>query len=135
MTRIGAIQGGGLAVRRAARGAGGFALTGRSEAAETAPAAAPVAPSALLALQETPMAEPAEERARRRGQAALDELRGLQLDLLRGQADPGRLERLAGLAGSAGEAADPALRAVLAEIALRARVELARLRVASASTA
>jgi hypothetical protein len=72
----------------------------------------------------------AERRARRRAGAALDLLRDLQLDLLRGQVDPARLQDLADLAGDAGTLADPALREVTAAVALRVRVELARRRVA-----
>jgi Class II flagellar assembly regulator len=68
--------------------------------------------------------------ARRRGGAMLDELRALQADLLRGAADPARLARLARLAeGETG--ADPGLREAVAGIALRARVELARLGLAA----
>ena len=49
----------------------------------------------------------------------------LQADLLAGRLDPSRLGAIAALAE--GEtAADPALAAVLAAVALRARVELAR---------
>jgi hypothetical protein len=90
---------------------------------------------ALLGLQEqvAPLqVEPAAERAARRGREALVELQGLQLDLLRGSADPGRLARLAALAVST-DVADPVLRRTLDEIALRARIELARHRAASAS--
>lgn len=134
MTRIGGIGGSTAPARRVARGAGGFALPEGAPDAASAAASAPGVP-ALLALQEAP-APPAgqpEERARRRAGMALDELRGLQLDLLRGRADTARLERLAELAGPAEHVADPTLRAALAEVALRARVELARRRVATAS--
>jgi hypothetical protein len=136
MTRIGGIQGGVGPARRAARGAGGFALPAGSETTEAAGMAPTSSVSALLALQERPAAPGhAAEQARRRGEAALDELRGLQLDLLRGQDDPARLERLARLAEPAAGIEDPALRAALAGIALRARVELARRHLATASTA
>jgi hypothetical protein len=50
----------------------------------------------------------------------------LQRDLLAEGPAPGRLARLASLAESAPDAASPALRGVLDEIVLRARVEAAR---------
>jgi hypothetical protein len=96
------------------------------DAAAEAPAATGAAGSsavALLGLQEAP--EPPDRRARRRAGAALAELRGLQLDLLRGAPSAARATRLAALAE--GEAVqDPALAAVVAEVALRARIEAAR---------
>jgi hypothetical protein len=129
MTRVGAIGGGAVPARRAVRGAGGFALpdaAGTPSAAGVAAAASP----ALLVLQDG-AAPPAvaEEGARRRGRAALDLLREVQLDLLRGGTAPDRIARLAEVARAAAQAAppdDPALRAALAEVAVRLRVELAR---------
>jgi hypothetical protein len=109
--------------RRVTRSAGGFALPG--EPAGAAPASAAASIGTLFAVQEQAPLPPAGERARRRAGAMLDELRQLQLDMLRGTADPARLERLAAL-DAAGGAGDP----VVAEIALRARVELARRRTA-----
>jgi hypothetical protein len=129
MTRIGAIGGGIAAPRRGARREGAFALPSGSAAAEARAASAAVEISGLLSLQEQPA--PARlEGAMRRAEAALDELRGMQLDLLRGQDDPERLARLAALSDSEAVKADPVLREVLSAIALRARVELARRRVA-----
>jgi hypothetical protein len=135
MTRVNGIGGSAVPARRAAR-AGGFGLPGAEPGPAARPAAAASGVAALLALQEGegPGAPaPAAERARRRARAALQELGGLQLDLLRGTADPARLERLAALAGTASEVADPALRDALEEVRLRVRVELARRRVAPAS--
>ena len=63
--------------------------------------------------------------ARRRAASILDELQGLQAELLGGRADPARLARLAALQ-SGEEGADPALREAVRAIALRARIELAR---------
>jgi hypothetical protein len=60
----------------------------------------------------------------------------VQVDLLRGGATPARLARLATLAKAAEADAtlgDPGLRAVLAEVTLRVRVELARRRAADAT--
>ncbi|MBS7789655.1 hypothetical protein KTR66_06605 [Roseococcus sp. SDR] len=105
------------------RGAGGrFHLP---PATPEAQAAAPTASTGILALQQGWSPAEADEAAQRRGRAILRELEGLQLTLLGGATDPGRLSRLAVLAeGEAG--ADPVLREILAEITLRARVELAR---------
>lgn len=132
----GAVQGG--ATGRARRRGGGFALSagagdsvaegGAAEAGQ-ASAAGPI--GGLLALQESgAQAQPegAEARARRRAGLALDELSGMQIDLLRGSGDPGRLERLAALAEEGGESLPPALAEMVAQVRLRARVELARRR-------
>jgi len=123
--------GGGAAIRggRAPRGAaGGFRLpgaTGGGTGVEAAEGPAAASAIGLLALQESAPAAERDARARRRGEAMLEELAALQRDLLAGRADAARLHRLAGLA--AGEAAaDPALRAAVDAIALRVRIELAR---------
>lgn len=69
-----------------------------------------------------------DRQAERRADSALDALATLQLALLDGTADTAALQDLARLAeGEAG--ADPALAQVMAAIALRARVELARRRI------
>jgi|ERR1043165_1211100 hypothetical protein len=83
---------------------------------------------ALLALQG--VEEPSERRRKavKRGRSALDALDALKLGLLSGTYDTSALARLrsvtAGLAESSGDAA---LDAVLAEIELRAQVELAKI--------
>ena len=128
--RIGAINGSPAAPRRASRG-GTFALP--AEAKETAANGAAAPAAGLLALQDAASIAGDDERARRRAAAALDDLRGLQLDLLGGAPDPARLARLTALADGLDAAADPALREALGGIALRARLELARRRGASAS--
>ena len=127
MTRVAGIGSGAAPARRAARAGGGFALPA-DIAAEAPTAAAAPGVGALFAMQEQAPVAPPGERARRRARVTLDELRGLQLDLLRGAANPVRLERLAALSEQAG-VDDPALGAVLAEIGVRARVELARYRM------
>lgn len=112
---------------RAARSAGdGFALPGVEGAPEPA-AAGPVTGSiGLIGLQQSVSDAERDATARRRGHAVLEELEGLQLALLSGRIESGRLSRLAQLAdGEAG--ADPALRDILRAISLRARIELARL--------
>jgi len=89
-----------------------------------------VTPFGLLGLQQSWTPAERDAAAQRRGQGLLRELRGLQLALLSGERDPASLARVALL--SEGEAgADPALREIIAEISLRARVELARYAAAS----
>lgn len=117
---------------RAGRGGSGFRLS-VTEEAPTARAGAAAAAQAvdfgLLSLQEGSTAEERDARARKRGLALLQELQEVQMALLGGRLDPARLARLASL--SVGEqAADPALAEAVAAIALRARVELARLEYA-----
>jgi hypothetical protein len=136
MTRVGGIGGAAPPARQAARSGGGFALPDAPES-RAAAAVAGASPAALLALQEGPASDQGvEDRARRRGRAALDLLREMQIDLLRGGARPAHLARLATLAEAAtadSAPTDPALRAVLAEVTLRVRIELARLRVTLAT--
>lgn len=132
MVRVTGIGAGYAAPRRPGRG-GGFALPGAPESTEAASAAG-VSGVSLLALQEAGAVLPDPERARRRAAQALDALRDLQLGLLSGGSDPARLERLAALA-AAEAVADPGLRAILDQVSLRARVELARFRALSASQA
>ncbi|MGK7862203.1 flagellar assembly protein FliX [Falsiroseomonas sp. E2-1-a4] len=129
----------GVQAGRARRGAGGFALPdAASDAAAATGVAAPPAMGGLLALQESGGADRPEvvaERARRRASQALDELRGLQLDLLRETpGDGGRLARLEALAAAPEPGLAPELGALLAEVRLRARLELARRSVARRSS-
>ena len=128
------------APRRAPARSTGFRLTGAGEAAATAessclPGVDLATMQQLLALQETlEMAQPSDagmdavrdREARRRGRALLDGMAGLQRGLLRGVPELSALTELAGLVAAPCEAADPGLCALLAEIRLRARIELAR---------
>lgn len=133
MTRIAGVGAGPAAARRAGRPAGGFAPP--AGGAPASPAVATAAPLLLGLLEDAPHRGPARPSARGAARAGLDLLRDLQLDLLRGAEDPARLARLAALAAEAEDAAgaDPALRAALAEIGLRLRVELARRRAGRAT--
>lgn len=139
MTRVVGIGGGALPARRLGRAAGGFALPDQPGLAGGSAVAGPA--PALLALQDgaAPPA-PAEPPAGRAARAGLGLLRGLQLDLLRGQDDPDRPGRLAALVAEVEAAADPALvpdpalRAALGELGLRLKVELARCRAGSATS-
>jgi hypothetical protein len=82
---------------------------------------------ALLALQGVD--EPSERRKKsvRRGRGALDALDALKLGLLSGMLDTAALARLKSAgAGLAEPTGDPGLDTVMAEIALRVEVELAK---------
>jgi hypothetical protein len=82
----------------------------------------------LIALQG--VEEPGERRKRavRRGRTALDALDALKLGLLSGELDTAALARLKSAATSLGESTgDPGLDNVMAEIALRVEVELAKI--------
>jgi hypothetical protein len=114
--------------RGGGRAGQGFSLpaagTGASAGTVGVASAAPLG-LGLLALQEGGEAARRDDTARRRAESLLEELAGLQLEMLGGGADPARLERLAALApGDAG--ADLALQAVVQGAVLRAHVELAR---------
>lgn len=71
--------------------------------------------------------EEGDARARRHATAMLDALGELQLALLEDTGDPARLLRLKDLAEAAvARTADPALASIVAAVALRLRIELAR---------
>jgi hypothetical protein len=106
----------------------GFSLqAGAASAAAGLTAAASVATPGMLALQEAETDAARDRRARRHGQAVLDELANMQRALLAGGADPAMLRRLAALVRALPEAADPHLQVILRAVALRATVELTRL--------
>jgi Class II flagellar assembly regulator len=114
---------------------GGFRVGEQASAgsARGAPteAAAPAALAGLLAVQEAEAEAARDRAARRRGKEMLDELSRLQRALLTGRLDPDRLRGLAALAADPADAANPALGAALRAVAIRARVELARLGAAA----
>ena len=93
-------------------------------------AAAPVASAtgidALLALQAVEDPLFAKKKAVRRGNQLLDTLDSIKADLLVGHVDEGRLNQLLTLLSQARERKMPGLDAVLDDIELRARVELAK---------
>lgn len=122
---------GGPALTRGAGGAkgadGDFHLRQSSEAAAAgaaAPAASAVALGALIALQ-------SETGGRKRNRAAAERalllLERLRDGLLAGRIPTADLERLADAATAKLDDPDPAIAALYADIALRARVELAKL--------
>jgi len=129
MRELGGVQAGGP-LRRARGGAAraGFSLGGTAASAAAGLLAGEAVAGiglGLLAAQESAEAPARDAAARARAEGLLEELTGLQRDLLRGRRDPGRLERLAALEAGE-EGADPALREAVRAIALRARLELAR---------
>lgn len=115
--------------------------TGGGRAAGSAPAATPqgppvcgtgplAAPAAILAIQEVDGVEDAtarRTRAIRRGERLLDLLDGLRHGLLDGRIPAATLRMLRSTLLERVEVEEPELAAVLAEIDLRAAVELAKL--------
>lgn len=110
-----------------------FRVAEQPAAAALAPtgAAAPAALFGLLAVQEAQGEAVRDRDARRRAKQMLDELTRLQRALLAGRPDPETLRALAALAGDLSVAADPVLAAAVRAVAVRARVELARLAAAA----
>ncbi len=115
----------GAAAARPAARSGGFSVGG-SPAAAAGGAVAETSLSGLLALQEAGSGVVQDREARRHGHDLLAQLSALQRDLLAGPPDAACLSRLASLAACVPEAADPGLRDIVAEIALRARIEIVR---------
>jgi hypothetical protein len=118
--------------RRTASGT--FTLGGEEPARAATAAAAPRTLGgidALIALQGLDDLPERRRRGLKRGRRALDALEALKLALLTGPADSAALASLKVAAGALGESSgDPGLDSVLAEIALRAEVELAKLGLA-----
>lgn len=107
---------------------GGF-IVGHA-ASQVAPGPERIAAAAPLGFGLLGLQELGEDAARdfvamRRAASLLEELQGLQADLLRGGANPARLARLAML-GDGEDGADPGLRDAVQAIGLRARIELIR---------
>lgn len=108
---------------------GGFFIPEQGTSGQVA-SAAPITQTAgidaLLALQsvEDPLLK--KRKAIKRGNALLDSLETIKADLLLGRVSEGRLNQLLALVSSAREQQAPGLEAVLDDIELRARVELAK---------
>jgi hypothetical protein len=81
---------------------------------------------ALLALQAVGGPLEGRKKAVRRGQSLLDTLEEIKADLLLGRVSFERLDRLASMLDEVREQSLPGLDAVLDEIELRVRVELAK---------
>ncbi|MGV3651108.1 MAG: flagellar assembly protein FliX [Devosia sp.] len=97
-----------------------------SQAAGAAPAASFTGIDALLALQAVDDALQSKRKAVRRGRSLIEALEGLQADLLAGQPSEGRLNRLMALLAQPRDFIPADVAALLADIELRARVELAK---------
>jgi hypothetical protein len=114
----------------AARTSGGDFLVGdepqATRVAASQPAVATTGIDALLALQSVEDPLLARKKAIRRGHALLDTLEQIKADLLLGRVSEGRLNQLMVQIGQARERKLPGLDAVLDDIELRARVELAK---------
>ena len=90
--------------------------------------ASPIAPiDSILALQavEDPMF--AKRKAIKRAESMLDALEDMKADLLAGGVGEGRLNKLLSLVQQAKMQSDPSLDALIADIELRALVELAKM--------
>jgi hypothetical protein len=110
-------------------GGGGFFVAeeaGAAQVSRSQPIAQSAGIDALIALQSVEDPLFARKKAIRRGNALLDTLESIKADLLLGQVSEGRLNQLMALIGSARERQLPGLDAVLDDIELRARVELAK---------
>lgn len=100
---------------------------GADQSPDTASSRAATAIDSLLAVQEVPDSTMGRRRAVKRGQDLLEQLDSLRLGLISGTIPRQRLQQLVtSLASKQASFADPGLTAVLDEIELRARVELAK---------
>lgn len=126
----------GSAVRRTGKSAGGgFRIEpadGGEGPVQQAAASKPAAIiDGLLSIQEVPDATTSPSKGLRRGLDILDQLDQLRLSLLAGSIAPQRLKRLlAALRTRRQATGDPRLEAILAEIELRAAVEVAKFEAA-----
>ncbi|MBJ3783912.1 flagellar assembly protein FliX [Devosia sediminis] len=93
--------------------------------------AAPVAPAAgldaILALQAVGDFSESRRKAVKRGTSLLDLLEAMKADLLVGRPSPGRLDAMVTQLGVLRERVEPGLDALIDDIELRVRVELAKL--------
>ncbi len=113
----------------------GFQLPEAGEAAATggdqvAPSAVGVTGlDAILALQSVDNPEDRSKRAVRHGHDLLDQLEALRADLLAGHVSPQRIGALLSLVRAQQGSDDPKLASLIDDIALRAKVELAKLNI------
>lgn len=123
--------------RGAATSSGSFSPIYSEEAKASAPttgSASVAGVDALLALQGVPGPDSERAKAARRGRDILDLLDEIRIGILEGAVSPSTLNRLVKLVEvNREEFTDPGLSSILDEIDLRARVELAKLSVATAS--
>ena len=97
-----------------------------ARAAATAPLSALSGIDAILALQAVGGPLEGKKRAVRRGRTLLDLLDGMKADLLIGRISADRLDAMVATLGDIRERSLPGLDAVLDDIELRVRVELAK---------
>ncbi len=114
---------------RAKRGEGGDFASALQRANAPTPTVetSAVVTAGLLGLEVVDEREARNRRARERAGKLLAGLGRIQLALLGGRIDASLLAQLADLADLANEADDPALKGLVDGVALRAKVELARL--------
>lgn len=122
---------GGSAPTRRTEGGASFTLPSDSQPARPATLGGTLGVqdlASLIALQALPQEDRRERRRKavRRGHDLLDVLEGVKIDLLSGGVPVDRLERLVHLLGLRNPSDDPSLDALVEEIELRARVELAK---------
>ena len=100
---------------------------GTSTRATAGGSASPIAPiDSLLALQSVEDPLFAKRKAVKRAESMLDTLEEIKADLLAGDVSEGRLNKLLALVQQAKMRSDPSLDALIADIELRALVELAK---------
>ena len=107
-----------------------FVIESGQGSGRSAQTSAPIAAGgidALLALQAVDDATTGRRKAVKRANSLLDMLEDIQADLLIGQVGEGRLNRAVSLLQQAKAQIDPELEAIVADIELRVRVELAKL--------
>lgn len=111
----------------------GFSLPGGSGSSDAPSQASSAGVSgvtgldAILALQSVDGNEDRERRAVQHGHDLLDQLEALRADLLAGHISPQRVGSLLSLIRAQQSADDPKLSGLIGDIALRARVELAKM--------
>ena len=127
-TRTGAIGSRGAATRSGSGVA--FHVNEGEEQTQRAGSAAPTAAThdigSILALQSVEDPTVKKKKLVRRGVQLLDTLEDIKADLLVGRVSEGRMDQLMALISQARDRSDPRLDALLDDIELRARVELAK---------
>ena len=102
-------------------------VAGSASGGSAVPVSAASGIEAILALQGVDNSMEKKRQAVRHGQSMLDALEEMKADLLSGAIPEGRLNRLMALVTRARQQADPELEALIDDIDLRARVELAKM--------
>lgn len=121
--------------KRAGQQGGGFSLPGAEDSSASASSAGVAAGSsvqsldAILALQSVEDEGDRSRRAVKHGHDLLDQLEALRADLLAGHVEPQRIGSLLSLIRARQDVDEPQLKSLVDDIALRARVELAKLGV------